>query len=499
MRLLRKPLSSYMSKIMLVSRREPNLFFRTFTATSYRKIITQYMSRNVTILGAGLVGSLLAVILKKRGHEVTVYERRPDMRTATGYAGRSINLAMSARGWRGLELAGLRSDLESIAIPMYGRQLHMPDGSQAFQPYSKNNEAIYSVSRWELNKRLMTLAEKNGVKIEFEHRCTHVDVAGNKLHFSLSNGNSKTEQADLLFGADGAFSALRGSYCHMDRVNCAQNYLEYGYKELTIPPGKNGEMMMEKNALHIWPRGNYMMIALPNTDNTFTCTLFMPFEGEVSFANLKTKDDVTKFFNEKFSDAPALMPTLLDDFFTNPTSSLITTHIFPWHYQDKSALIGDAAHAIVPFYGQGMNAGFEDCSVLSGLIDKYGEDWTTILNEYEKKRKPNGDAVAQLALQNFVEMRDKVGDAAFLERKKIEKELGKRYPEQFVSVYEMVSFSHTPYDTAIRCIKAQDSLLQNIMHEGDFFVNVEDGVFTSRLDNWMNEYHNAVQQLDFGQ
>lgn len=457
------------------------------------------MSRNVTILGAGLVGSLLSVILKKRGHDVTLYERRPDMRTALGYAGRSINLAMSARGWKGLELAGLRADLESIAIPMYGRQLHMQDGSQAFQPYSKNNEAIYSVSRGELNKRLMTLAEHCGVKIEFEHRCANVDVPNNKINFALPDGSTKTVQADLLFGADGAFSALRGSYTHMDRVNASQTYLEYGYKELTIPPAADGSMRMEKNALHIWPRGNYMMIALPNIDNTFTCTLFMPFAGANSFEKLKTKEEVTAFFNDKFADATAMMPTLLDDFFTNPTSSLITTHIFPWHYQDKSALIGDAAHAIVPFYGQGMNAGFEDCSILSALIDTHGEDWATILKEYQGKRKPNGDAVAQLALQNFVEMRDKVGDMAFLERKKIEKELGKRYPEQFVSVYEMVSFSHTPYNTAIQCIQAQDSLLHTIMQEGDFFVNVEQGGFCKKLDSWMNEYHNAVQQLDFAQ
>lgn len=420
------------------------------------------------------------------------------MRTASGYAGRSINLAMSARGWKGLELAGLREDLEAIAIPMSGRQLHMPDGSQAFQPYGRNNEAIYSVSRGELNKRLMTLAEQNGVSIKFEHKCSNVDVPNNKLHFSLPDGKSDTIQADLLFGADGAFSALRSSYTHMDKVNCSQQYLEYGYKELNIPAGKDGNMVMEKNALHIWPRGNYMMIALPNTDNTFTCTLFMPFAGENSFEKLNTEEDVTTFFNEKFADAKILMPTLLEDFFANPTSSLITTHITPWHYKDKSALIGDAAHAIVPFYGQGMNAGFEDCTVLSGLMDQHGDDWATILDMYDNKRKPNGDAVARLALQNFVEMRDKVGDVTFLERKKIEKELGKRYPEQFVSVYEMVSFSHTPYNTAIQCIEAQDSLLHAIMKEGDFFTNISDGIFTARLDGWMNEYHNAVQQLDFG-
>jgi len=417
------------------------------------------------------------------------------MRSASVAAGRSINLAMSARGWKALDLAGLRADLESIAIPMYGRQLHMPDGTMAFQPYSKNNEAIYSVSRGELNKSLMTLAERNGVQIHFEHRCHKVDVADNRLHFSTPGGSEKTVNADLLFGADGAFSALRTSYTHMDRVNCDQHYLEYGYKELTIPPDADGNMVMERNALHIWPRGNYMMIALPNTDNTFTCTLFMPFEGEISFSKLKTEKDVADFFDAKFADAKKLMPTLLEDFFGNPTSSLITTHIFPWHYKDKSALIGDAAHAIVPFYGQGMNAGFEDCTVLAGLIDKHSSDWDLILNEYERLRKPNGDAVAQLALLNFVEMRDKVSDLAFLERKKIEKELGKRYPKEFVSVYEMVSFSHTPYHTAISCIAAQDGLLQCIMQEGDFFTNINDSGFNARLDKWMSDYHQAVQKL----
>ena len=281
----------------------------------------------------------------------------------------------------------------------------------------------------------------------------------------------------------------------MDKVNTQQHYLEYGYKELCIPPDKDGNMVMERNALHIWPRGNYMMIALPNTDNTFTCTLFMPFEGEISFANLQTEKDVEDFFEAHFADAKAMMPTLLEDYAANPTSSLITTHIFPWHYKDKSALIGDAAHAIVPFYGQGMNAGFEDCTVIAGLVDKYGKDWNTILKQYEKLRKPNGDAVAQLALLNFVEMRDKVADLNFLERKKVEKELGKRYPEQFVTIYEMVSFSHTPYHTAISCIQAQDGLLQRIMQEGDFFANVEQDDFTAQLDKWMDEYHNAVQQL----
>lgn len=457
------------------------------------------MSRSVTILGAGLVGSLLAVILRKRGHEVTIYERRPDMRKASLAAGRSINLAMSVRGWKALELAGLRKDIEDLAIPMFGRALHQSDGSSAFQQYGKNNEAIFSVSRGELNKRLMTLAEEEGVTIHFEQRCTDVDIEQNILTLEDINDNStKTVKADLLFGADGAFSALRKSYTHTERVDAAHHYLKHGYKELCIPPDAAGKMMMQKEALHIWPRKNFMMIALPNTDGTFTCTLFLPFEGEISFEKLKTEDDVKAFFNTHFPDAVPLMPTLIEDFFGNPTSSLITTHVDPWHFGDRNALIGDAAHAIVPFYGQGMNAGFEDCSVLAALIDQYGTDWNTILKEYDNKRKPNGDAVAELALINFVEMRDKVADERFLLRKKIEKELGRRYPEQFISVYEMVSFSHIPYSTAMSCIHAQDELLQKIMTNGDFFDSLSNDDYVAKLDTWVSDYHEAVQQLDFG-
>lgn len=456
------------------------------------------MARSVTILGAGLVGSLLAVLMRKRGYEVTVYERRPDMRKASMSAGKSINLAMSARGWKALDMAGLRKDIEDLAIPMTGRYMHQPDGAGVYQPYGTNNEAIYSVSRGELNRKLMTLAEEVGATIHFSHRCNKVDVQTNTAYFEDADGNEKVVSADLLFGSDGAFSALRNSYQLLDRTNLTQHYIEHGYKELCIPPDENGNLRMDKNALHIWPRKNFMLIALPNTDGTFTCTLFLPFEGEISFDKLKTEADVKAFFNEHFPDATPMMPTLIEDFFGNPTSSLVTIRVAPWHYKDKSALIGDAAHAIVPFYGQGMNAGFEDCTILAGLMDKYGDDWTTILNEYDRLRKPNGDAVLDLALMNFIEMRDKVAEPSFLERKKIEKELAKRYPEKFVSVYEMVSFTHTPYNTAWSCIQAQDKLLSTIMGNGDFFNNINDTAFCSKLDNWVSEYHQEVKQLDFG-
>lgn len=448
--------------------------------------------RSVTILGAGLVGSVLAVLLRKRGYEVTVYERRPDMRKETIGAGRSINLAMSNRGWKALELAGLREDIEAIAIPMPGRFLHQEDGSSAFQAYGKNGEAIYSVSRGELNKKLMDLAEQNGAKIVFNQRCSKVDIPANTIYIQDEQGREQKIVCDLLFGADGAFSSLRTAMSFMDRTNFSQYYIEAGYKELNIPAGPGGAWPIEKNALHIWPRHNYMMIALPNTDGSFTCTLFFPFEGTPSFASIKTEEEVRAFFNKQFPDAVALMPTLVEDFMNNPVSSLITTKIFPWKYEDKSCLIGDAAHAIVPFYGQGMNAGFEDCSELEALMEAHGEDWATILSLLEQKRKPNGDAVAELALNNFIEMRDKVADPVFLERKKIEKELGRRFAGRFNSVYEMVSFSHTPYAYALHCTKAQDVLLGKILAEGDFFTNIEQPEFGVKLEGWLQEYEATV-------
>jgi len=448
--------------------------------------------RSVTILGAGLVGSVLAVLLRKRGYEVTIYERRPDMRTEAIGAGRSINLAMSNRGWKALELAGLREDIESIAIPMPGRFLHQEDGSSAFQAYGKNGEAIYSVSRGELNKKLMDLAENNGAKIYFNQRCTRVDTSTNTIYLQEENGTTKEIKCDLLFGADGAFSSLRTAMAFNDRTNFSQYYIEAGYKELNIPAGPNGEWQIEKNALHIWPRHNYMMIALPNIDGSFTCTLFFPFEGKPSFESIKTEEEVRTFFNEQFPDAVPLMPTLVHDFMNNPVSSLITTKIFPWRNADKSCLIGDAAHAIVPFYGQGMNAGFEDCSVLEELMEANGEDWEAILSQFEQKRKPNADAVADLALNNFIEMRDNVAAPVFLERKKIEKELGRRYAGRFNSVYEMVSFSHTPYAYALHCTKAQDILLGKILAEGDFFSNIEKPEFVAQLENWIEEYEALV-------
>lgn len=451
--------------------------------------------RDITLLGAGLVGSVLAILLQQKGYQVTIYERREDMRKDNSGGGRSINLALSDRGWKTLDYAGMRNTIDAIALPMQGRYLHQEDGSSAFQAYGKNGEAIYSVSRGELNKKLMDKAEQIGVRIHFNHRCHKVDVPNNIVYLTTENGAEKTVSCDLLFGTDGAFSALKTAYSHLDRTDYEQFYLRHGYKELSIPPGPaNQKWLIENDGLHIWPRHNFMMIALPNMDGSFTCTLFFPFEGELSFETIQTDKEITDFIKKTFPDAFPLMPTLLEDFRNNPVSSLVTTKIFPWKYQDKSCLLGDAAHAIVPFYGQGMNAGFEDCTVLYELMEKHPDDWTTTFTQYENLRKPNGDAIADLALFNFIEMRDKVADPVFLERKKIEKEIGRRFPQQFNSVYEMVSFSHVPYEYALKCIKAQDKLLESIQNEGGFFEKLNQDGYLTQLEEKIQEYTASLRE-----
>jgi kynurenine 3-monooxygenase len=428
-------------------------------------------SKNINIVGAGLVGSLLSIYLAKRGHKVNVYERRPDMRKITMSAGKSINLALSDRGWRGLEAVGIADEIKKIAIPMYGRQIHNRDGSTVFQPYGKEDQAIYSVSRGEINMRLMDLAEQQpNVKIHFDERCTNVDRSSLTASFENNTTHQHTSsKSDLLFGADGAFAASRlNLQLSSDRFEYNQHYISAGYKELIIPPGPNGEFLLEKNALHIWPRGSFMMIALPNMDGNFTCTLFLPFEGEKSFANLTTREQVKKFFDEEFSTAVPLMPTLLDDFFTNPTSSLVTVKCFPWTFDDKIALIGDAAHAIVPFFGQGMNCGFEDCVVLNGLLDKHGDNWSAIMDEYQTLRKPDGDAIADMAIANFIEMRDKTADKKFLLQKKIEARFAAKYPEKWIPFYTMVTYSpDIRYSTALKEGQRQQAIMDKVMATAD--------------------------------
>lgn len=433
------------------------------------------MKKYINIIGAGLVGSLLSIYLAKRGYNVNVYERRPDMRKTKMSAGKSINLALSDRGWKGLEGVGIAEEIKRITIPMYGRLIHNKDGSTAYQPYGKDNQANYSVSRADINMRLMDLAEQQpGVKIFFDERCMAIDRATLEASFENNNLHTKTKsKSELLFGADGAFAQSRLSMqLTSDCFEYSQHYITVGYKELTIPHGKNGEFLIEKNALHIWPRSSFMMIALPNLDGNFTCTLFLPFVGETSFENLKSKEDIRKFFEVEFQDAIPIMPTLIDDFMNNSVSSLITVKCFPWTFDNKICLIGDAAHAIVPFYGQGMNCGFEDCVVLNALIEKYNEDWPTILQEYETLRKPDCDAIADLAIANFVEMRDKTGDPKFLLQKKIEAHFSSKHPDKWIPLYTMVTYCpHIRYTTALKEGQKQEAIMQKIMKMKDIEQN----------------------------
>jgi kynurenine 3-monooxygenase len=432
-------------------------------------------SKQATIIGAGLVGSLLSLYLAQKGNKVTIYERRPDMRKASIAAGRSINLALSDRGWKALEGIGIGDDIRKVGIPMYQRIMHDVKGNLTSQPYGKEGQAIYSVSRGGLNMKLMDLAEANpNVELHFNHQVTSLDLRTNNIEFHNPETNeNKSITAERIFGADGAYSMVRLALQKTDRFEYSQTYLEYGYKELTIEAGEGGTWLLEKNALHIWPRGQYMMIALPNLDGSFTCTLFFPYQGEHSFSALQTEADVTSFFAEVFPDALPLMPDLTKDFFENPTGSLVTVKCFPWRHEDKVVLIGDAAHAIVPFYGQGMNAGFEDCTIMNQLMNAHGEDWETIFREFETERKPNTDAIADLAVLNFEEMRDRVADPRFLLQKKIEAKINARYPEQWIPLYTMVTFSpDLPYAKALKDGRKQEKIMQKVMKhietEADF-------------------------------
>ncbi|MFM8281276.1 MAG: FAD-dependent oxidoreductase [Bacteroidota bacterium] len=423
------------------------------------------MSKHITIIGAGPVGCLLSVYLAKRGHSISIFERRPDMRSNTMSAGRSINLALSDRGLRGLEAAGIVDDILSVAIPMHGRMMHAVDGAQQYQPYGKEGQAINSVSRGGINTALLECADGfEHVNITFNARCTHVDIETATAHFMHQDGTSSIIESDCIIATDGAYSAVREVLQKTDRFNYQQFYIEHGYKELHIPADMSGAFKMEKHALHIWPRKHYMMIALPNMDGSFTCTLFFPFEGNPSFASLQTDEQIMSFFAEQFPDAMEMMPTLLEDFRTNPVSSLVTVKAFPWAYKDKILLMGDAAHAIVPFFGQGMNAGFEDCRVFDEMLDSHtSDDWTSLFHAYELARKPNGDAIAELALNNFIEMRDLVADPEFLRRKKAERMLSDMFPDTFHTAYSMVTFNHMPYAEALRRGKLNDSIIDAML------------------------------------
>lgn len=404
----------------------------------------------VTVVGAGLVGSLLAMYLARRGLQVDVLERRPDMRRETVDAGRSINLAISTRGLHALRQVGLEEEALRHAIPMRGRMIHPVSGELAFQAYGKDaSQHINSLSRAWLNKYLMTHAEGTGrVRIHFKQCVQRVDSRDGGLDvLDEPSGTVREVEAPVVFGTDGAGSAVRREVMVQGGHGAAQEQLSHGYKELTIPAGPGGAFRMERHALHIWPRGAYMLIALPNEDGSFTCTLFLPFQGPVSFESLDSPARVTAFFEERFPDALELIPDLVHDFFHNPTGTMVTVKSAPWHVGGRVLLLGDAAHAIVPFFGQGMNCGFEDCVVLDGCLGRHAR-WEDAFEELFRLRKPNADAIADMAVENFVEMRDKTADPHFLLEKAVEKVLLNAFPGEFLSRYTLVSFSRVPYRLA---------------------------------------------------
>jgi kynurenine 3-monooxygenase len=430
----------------------------------------------ITLVGAGLAGSLLAIYLARRGYFVDVYERRPDMRKVEIGGGRSINLALSTRGLHALREVGLLDDVMKVAIPMKGRMIHPLQGNPMLQPYGKDeSEVIYATSRSLLNMTLLDAAEKyRTASLHFSQRCTGIDFPTGMLY--LRDELLERENAvryETVIGTDGSASSVRLQMQRSGmRFDFSQQYLEYGYKELTIPPGEGGMFRMEKNALHIWPRTTFMLIALPNMDGSFTCTFFYPLEGEESFETLGAEEEIESFFRHQFPDAAALMPNLIEEFFDNPTGTMVTIKCSPWHVGGGVLLLGDAAHAIVPFFGQGMNCAFEDCTNLNEAISRMSKrtgtlvfstgTWRELFREYERMRKVDTDAIADLAVENFVEMRDHVARPDFQLRKKVERLLEQRFPERFVPKYSMVTFRRLPYSVAMARGKIQDRVLNEL-------------------------------------
>ncbi|MFC5191820.1 FAD-dependent oxidoreductase [Algoriphagus aquatilis] len=443
-------------------------------------------TNSITILGAGLIGSLMAIYLRRQGLDVHIFDKRPDKRKASySEEGRSINMALSHRGWKSLEQVGLKDKVLPLAIPMYGRKIHDEHGRTTFIPYGKANQAIYSISRGKFNQLLTEEAERLGAEIHFEYKCQEVDFRKQEITFETPQGLEKL-QPQVIIGADGAYSALRLSMQKQIRFNYRQEYISHGYKELTIPATSEGEFAMDPNALHIWPRGKFMLIALPNPDKSFTCTLFLPFEGsKICFEKIKDEKDLETVFRAYFDDAYQLMPDLKTEFFKNPTSALINVECYPW-VQGNSLLIGDASHAMVPFYGQGMNCGFEDCYILNQMIEKLGTNsWDLIFEKFQKKRKPDTDAICQLAMENFIEMRDSVADPKFQLRKKIEAKLHDLYPKEWIPLYTMVTFSDMSYAEAYALGKLQEEIMDRVM---------ADPLIT---ENWNTlDYEDIINQME---
>ena len=458
----------------------------------------------ILIIGAGLCGSLLALRLAQRGYKVELYESRPDLRKVDISAGRSINLALSNRGLKALRLGGVEEKAKEKCIPMYGRLIHDTKGNTFASNYSgRAGEYINSVSRQDLNALLLDEVEKHeNVNIHFNSKCIAVDIENTVAHFkSYTTKEEFSVDADVIFGTDGAGSVLRKSY-YLERkflFSYSQEYLTHGYKELEIPADKLGNHQISKDHLHIWPRGEYMLIALPNLDGSFTVTLFLSYEeGEYNFKNLTSEEKVTAFFESQFPDALALIPNIKDEFFNNPTGALGTVKCSPWMYQNKTLLLGDAAHAIVPFYGQGMNASFEDVTVFDSIIDEFEGDWEEIFKTYQERRKKNTDAIADLAIDNYYEMRDHVANPLFKQKRKIEMDLEKSFPSEYYSKYAMVTFNpEIGYEQAMKKGRAQDKALLNLIADNE--VSTSENMSKEELQiilNKVKEQTNEILQED---
>jgi kynurenine 3-monooxygenase len=438
--------------------------------------------REVTLVGGGLAGSLLALMLARRGVKVTVFERRADVRVDRIEEGRSINLALSVRGIHALQHVGLDAEVLAQTIPMRGRYIHPVSGACSLILYGhRPDEVIHSVGRRGLNAQLLdAIARERNATVHFQHRCTGYDLRTRTLTVrSEADGREFTVEAPVVIGTDGAASAVRLSLVLSTRMNYAQEYLEHGYKELTIPPAPDGSFRIEPNALHIWPRGGFMMIALPNLDRSFTCTLFLPHRDFDHFG--EDPREVLAFFARTFPDALPLLTDLEDEFFRNPTGGLVTVRCAPWSVGGQVLLLGDAAHAIVPFFGQGMNCAFEDCVVLTQLFEQFAGDWAEIFPRFFAARKPNTDAIAQLALDNFVEMRDTSADPHFALKRQLEHLLEDRYPGQFVSKYAMVSFHRFPYAEALERGRVQDAILMDACSKANMLAEVDADAVFARL------------------
>ncbi|OYT72897.1 MAG: kynurenine 3-monooxygenase [Chloracidobacterium sp. CP2_5A] len=415
-----------------------------------------------TVCGAGLAGTLAALYLARQGSRVTLYERNPDMRATSVPRGRSINLALSTRGLHALEAIGLAQVIRPLAIPMRGRMIHSPQGDLTFQPYGRSaEETIFSISRHQLNCALLDAAAGcPNLEIHFSSRCVGLNLSAMTLDIEDAQARvTRQVSAQTVVGADGSFSSIRQALQRAGRYDYSQSFLPHGYKELTIPALPDGSHALAKNYLHIWPRQDFMLIALPNLDGSFTCTLFLAYEGAESFAQLTEDDAIRDFFDRRFPDVTPLMPTLLEDFKRNPTGAMVTIRCFPWQYAGRVVLVGDAAHAVVPFYGQGMNASFEDCFVLDACLRRHNGDTAAAFLDYQRQRKVNTDALAELAYENYLEMRAKVASPWFLLRRRLEYALSGVLGDRFLPLYTMVSFTRIPYAEARARAQRQDRWL----------------------------------------